>query len=194
VLVALQLIGPKISVCVPKDWASPTGRPRLGVPDWKLPVSAQHRLPGCDQSLRFIRCYSKDVYFRLSKRFYFRIPITINNISVYPLEVNGEFTNPDNDDVISTPADDITLSGVVVSRYGEGSLEIFWDRPADSTRRYDVYRNGELVASVPGPSYFNNQINATNAYQYTIIAISHNGSITATGFAQAMSFNGLQCF
>ena len=111
-----------------------------------------------------------------------------------PLEINGEFTNPDNDEVISTPADDITLSGVVVSRYGEGSLELFWDRPAEPIHQYNVYRNGELVASVPGPSYYDNQINTSNAYQYTIIAISNDGSIKATGFAQAMSLIGLQCF
>ena len=111
-----------------------------------------------------------------------------------PLEINGEFINPNDDEVISTPADDITLSGVFVSRYGEGSVELFWDRPTGSTRQYDVYRNGELVASVPGPSYFNDQINASNAYQHTIVAISKDGSIMATGFAQVVSLIGLQCF
>lgn len=111
-----------------------------------------------------------------------------------PLEVNGDFVNPDIDEVVSAPTDDITLSGVSVSRYGDGSLELFWDRPDGSIRRYDVYRNGELVASVPGPSYFDNQINATNAYQYTIVAISNDGSIEATGFEQVASLEGLQCF
>lgn len=111
-----------------------------------------------------------------------------------PLEVNGEFTDPDNDEVITGPDDAITLSGVVVNRYGEDSLELFWDRPVGSTRQYDVYRNGELIASVPGPSYFDNQINTTNAYQYTIVAISSDGSIQATGFAQVASSSGLQCF
>ena len=111
-----------------------------------------------------------------------------------PLIVNGEFTNPDSDEVISTPTGELNLSGVVVSRYGEGSLEIFWDRPTQPTRQFNVYRNAELIASVPGPSFFDNQINSTNAYQYTIVAIGVDGSIQATGFAQAASLDGLQCF
>ena len=111
-----------------------------------------------------------------------------------PLSVNGEFTNPDGDEVISTPDEAITLSNVTVSRYAEGSLELFWDRPAQPTRRFDIYRNGELLTSTPGPSYFDSQINATNAYQYTIVAIASNGSILATGFAQVASLDGLQCY
>ncbi len=111
-----------------------------------------------------------------------------------PLAVNGAFSNPGTDSVIGTPNDDTVLSGIEVSRYGEDSLEIFWDRPSSSIRQYDIYRNGELVASVPGPSYFDNQINATNAYQYTIVAISNNGSIQANGFTRVESFSGLQCF
>ena len=86
------------------------------------------------------------------------------------------------------------LTGFMVSRYGAGSLEIFWDRSSQNIRQYDVYRNGALVASVPGPSYFDNQINATNAYQYTIAAISNTGGIEALGFTQVESFSGLQCF
>ena len=111
-----------------------------------------------------------------------------------PLSVNGEFSNPGGDGVVSPPNAAITLNDVVVSRYGEGSLELFWSRPAQPTRQYDIYRNGELLTSTPGPSYFDNQINATNAYQYTIVAIGSDGSILATGFAQAASLDGLQCY
>lgn len=111
-----------------------------------------------------------------------------------PLSVNGEFANPNGDEVISAPADELTLNGVIVSRYTSTSLELFWDRPSETTRQYHVYRNGTLVASVPGPSFFDDQINATNAYQYTIVAISDNGAIQATGFAQAQSYAGLQCY
>jgi len=111
-----------------------------------------------------------------------------------PLTVNGEFTNPDTDSVFDPANPETNLSGMSVSRYGEGSLEIFWDRPLTSIRQFAVYRNGVLVASVPGPSYFDNQINTTNAYQYTIAAISNVGEIKAIGFAQVESYSGLQCF
>ncbi len=111
-----------------------------------------------------------------------------------PLTVNAESSNPDVDSVINPVNPATGLTGLMLSRYGEGSLEIFWDRPAENIRQYDVYRNGALVASVPGPSYFDNQVNTTNAYQYTIAAISNSGEIKALGFTQVDSFSGFQCF
>ena len=111
-----------------------------------------------------------------------------------PLSVNGDFSNPDIDNVVTPLNPEKSLTGLFVTQYTEDSLEIFWDRPAQTIRQYNVYRNGALVASVPGPSFFDNQINATNAYQYTIAAISNNGEIQALGFAQVDSYNGLQCF
>lgn len=112
-----------------------------------------------------------------------------------PLLINGEFSN-DNNDEQDTPSTNTLLSELTVSRYGENSLELFWTPPTHSepTRRYDIYRNTELVTSVPGPSYFDDQLDATTAYQYSIIAVSNTGVIQAIGLINVEPHDALVCF
>ena len=65
---------------------------------------------------------------------------------------------------------------ISVIRYADSSLEIFWDRPAAfSDARYQVYRDGEFPAFAPGPSYFDDTVNAATAYFYTIFVVERSG-------------------
>ncbi len=75
-------------------------------------------------------------------------------------------------------------TNISITRYGDSSLEIFWDRPSDFfNARYQVYRNGEFLAFAPGPSYFDESVNAATAYFYTIVVVERTGvDVIGVGF------------
>ena len=75
-------------------------------------------------------------------------------------------------------------TNISITRYGDTSLEIFWDRPnAVFNPSFQVYRNGEFVAFAPGPSYFDDSVNPDTAYNYTIVVVEFRGSdVVGVGF------------
>ncbi len=77
-----------------------------------------------------------------------------------------------------------------ITRYGESSLEIFWERPAAfSNARYQVYRNGVFLASAPGPSYFDARVNPAIANFYTIVVLARSAdNVIGVGFVNEPAF------
>lgn len=94
-----------------------------------------------------------------------------------------------NTDINPSPGQPTNLS---VTRYGDSSLEIFWDRPAFSIPdlRYQIFRNGEFLAIAPGPSYFDESVNPDTDYFYTIVAVERAGDgIFGVGFVNETAIN-----
>lgn len=81
-----------------------------------------------------------------------------------------EVPDPAVDSRPDTPAD---LAGVV---YSTTAAEIFWSRVTNTPiQQYDVYKNGELVASVEGTSWFESNLSPAQIYRYSIVAVSVTG-------------------
>ncbi len=82
---------------------------------------------------------------------------------------------------LSHPGQPTNLS---ITRYGDNSLEIFWDRPSGFFNpSFQVYRNGEFLAFAPGPSYFDDTVNPDTAYHYTIVVVEFRGdNVIGVGF------------
>ena len=78
-----------------------------------------------------------------------------------------------------------------ITRYGESSLEIFWDRPVGvSGESYQVFRNGEFLAFAPGPSYFDDSVNPDTAYFYTIVVVERTGvDVVGVAFVNEPALN-----
>jgi len=74
-------------------------------------------------------------------------------------------------------------------RYGDTSLEIFWDRPsAFPNAVYQIFRNNEFLAIAPGPSYFDSDVGLGVDYFYTIVVAERIGSeVVGVGFARALA-------
>jgi len=72
-----------------------------------------------------------------------------------------------------------------IERYGDTSLEVFWDAPTNLFNpSYQVFRNGEFVANAPGASYFDDTVNPDTDYTYTIFVIRNSGNgVGGVGFA-----------
>ena len=82
---------------------------------------------------------------------------------------------------LSHPGQPTNLS---ITRYGDNSLELFWDRPSGFFNpSFQVYRNGEFLAFAPGPSYFDDDVNPDTAYHYTIVVVEFRGvDVVGVGF------------
>ncbi len=67
----------------------------------------------------------------------------------------------------------VDLSGIV---YSSTALETFWSPVINvSIGRYDEYRNGSFVASVPGNSWFDDTLVPATTYRYPVVAVSSTG-------------------
>jgi len=75
-------------------------------------------------------------------------------------------------------------TNISITRYGDNSLEIFWNRPSGFFNpSFQVYRNGEFLAFAPGPSYFDDDVNPDTAYHYTIVVVEFRGDdVVGVGF------------
>ena len=103
----------------------------------------------------------------------------------------GAQTPPGN----TNDAPDYLLSNIELSRYSGSTLELFWDRPTSggAISHYDVFRNGEYLATTPGPSFFDNTVQSCNTYEYTIAAVLPNDQIAALGFQSEGPFPTTTC-
>ncbi len=95
----------------------------------------------------------------------------------------------------SNNSPDYPLEGMSLDRYGATSLELFWDRPVSFgvTGRYDIFRNGQYLTSTPGPSFYDDDLEACEHYEYTIAAVSRSGQIVALGFQSEGAFANASC-
>jgi len=100
----------------------------------------------------------------------------------------GKIDSQDNiDNSLSHPDQPTNIS---ITRYGDSSLEIFWDKPTSFANvRYQIYRNGEFLAFTPGPSYFDQNVNSTTAYFYTIVVERSGEDVIGVGFVNEPARN-----
>ncbi len=86
----------------------------------------------------------------------------------------GETTNPEvGSGTVDIPAN---FRGQF---YSATAAELFWDAVSGTGIRYELYRDGSLLASLDGRSYFEGVLEAGRPYQYQIIAIDASGSSSA---------------
>lgn len=69
-----------------------------------------------------------------------------------------------------------SLTGLV---YSSSALELFWQPPADSSEilDYRVLRDGELLATNDGRSFFDSGLQAGTAYRYEVVTVNAGGVV-----------------
>ena len=80
-----------------------------------------------------------------------------------------------------------TPAGFRYAVYSETAAELFWTRPFDNTRavRYEITRNGTLVATLDATSYFDDSLSPGIRYIYSIVAVDEDDNRSAS---QSVSF------
>lgn len=77
-------------------------------------------------------------------------------------------------------------SGLRASVYSSRSAELFWDRPAQSGLTYDISRNGSLVETTNGVSFYSGGFTPGVVNNFEVVAIDLAGN---RSFAASVSFN-----
>ena len=77
----------------------------------------------------------------------------------------------------SSSADSNSMTRLQGSVYSSSAVELFWQITTEQTVvHFDIYRNGNRVASLNGQSYFDDTLSADTAYQYEVVATFNTGS------------------
>ncbi len=71
-----------------------------------------------------------------------------------------------------------TPANLNASVYSRTAVEVFWDRSSDDgvVLMYEVYRDGQLVASVAGNSYFEDTLVSGTTYSYSVVAVDNDNN------------------
>ena len=70
-------------------------------------------------------------------------------------------------------------SGLRVVRYSGKDAELFWERSDEALLRYEVFRNGTLLSTQFGISYFDTRLPVDAGASYEVIALRASGSRSA---------------
>jgi len=97
--------------------------------------------------------------------------------------VTGEASPPTDPGTGSEPADGppAAPNGLVASVYSSGSGELFWDRPDAFGLVYEVTRDGTVLATTDGTSYYERDLEQGTEYQYEVVAIDPLGQRSTPG-------------
>jgi len=89
---------------------------------------------------------------------------------------------------VSHPTEPANLS---ITRYGDSALEVFWEGQPRffNVRRYQVWSNGDFITTVPGPSYFDDDVNPNTEYDYTIVVVDDRLENIGVGFVTERALN-----
>ena len=90
--------------------------------------------------------------------------LSVNTASNNPTDP-GSPTQP----VLAAPA------GLRASVYSSTAAELFWDRASSFGLQYEVRRDGALITTIDGISYFDNTLESGQTYIYEITAIAPDG-------------------
>lgn len=78
---------------------------------------------------------------------------------------------PDRADGVPAPG------GLRAAVYSSTAAEIFWDRPDDSFGLvFEVRRDGELLQTTDGTSFFDDSLSAATDYRFDVIAVDRDGA------------------
>jgi len=81
---------------------------------------------------------------------------------------------------VQPPSTDVaTPTGLTAMVYSASNAEIMWDRPDTFGLTYEITRNGAIVATTDGISYYNNGLIAGEVYTYEVVAIDLGGQRSA---------------
>ncbi len=74
-----------------------------------------------------------------------------------------------------------TPGNLTAARYSRTAIELFWDRAAasDGVVSTEVYRDGVLIGSSPGNSYYDDGRASDAQYEYRVIAVTASGGRSA---------------
>lgn len=76
--------------------------------------------------------------------------------------------------------------------YSAGSAELFWRRePAELLLRYEVLRDGQLVDTTFGVSYYTNELEGGQEYGFEVIAIGRDGSRSEPSIITVLTPGGM---
>ena len=75
---------------------------------------------------------------------------------------------------------DTNMEGLTGQRYDASQGEIFWARNA-AFNEYAVYRDGELIATNDGTSYYDSVLVSGVSYRYEVEAITEDGPVSIGG-------------
>ena len=69
--------------------------------------------------------------------------------------------------------------GLRAERYSARNGELFWTRPAMPGLRYEISRDGAVLATTNGVSYYDDTLTASRVYEYAVVAIDSSGRRSA---------------
>lgn len=99
--------------------------------------------------------------------------LNVSNTSIGTLNPNEYFTF-DLPIQISVKNDPGTPKNLTVKNYNDNSITLGWDAVANATS-YNIYRDGEYVGNTSATSYFDNGLNFSTQYCYTVTSINTDG-------------------
>ncbi len=67
------------------------------------------------------------------------------------------------------------LTGLRADVYSSTAAELFWSRPTGVALRYEVVRDGAVLATTDGTSYFDDALAGGTTYTYEVVAIDRDG-------------------
>lgn len=79
----------------------------------------------------------------------------------------------------SAQAEVATPTGLHAEVYSRTAAELFWDRPTAGGLRYKVTRDGALLSTLEGTSFFDDMLTAATTYMYAVRAIANDGEQSA---------------
>ncbi len=109
--------------------------------------------------------------------------INVHNPEFPPGAIRGQLANQlgdvstDAPDTGAPPSAPAAPTGVIATVYSSTALEVFFDRSADSSVvAYVVLRDGEIVGTVQGTSFFEEGLTPGTTFVYTVRAINSQGA------------------
>jgi len=93
-------------------------------------------------------------------------------------------TTPGGNDSLDAPEN---LRAIV---YSNTAAELFWTRSTQVALSYEISRNGVLIATVDGTSFFDDNLTGGQTYNYEVVAISQEGQRSAASTVSVQTTGG----
>ena len=74
--------------------------------------------------------------------------------------------------------------------YSTSAAELFWDSPGGIGQRFEIYRDGELVAQTDGSSYFTNNLSSGTTYEFVVHSYDYEGALDSVSDVVTLTTQG----